>query len=211
MKTTRSSGRVVGFRRWPWSRLWLALCASALFAAGCGKGGGGGSGGGGGESDTPDSLKAVVDGVVKASEAGDVKKAAAMTRGLLPDAAAIKKALRDDAPPDFVKQLDDMIASVPKDDAKVATLFRRGEPSRTQINVWGATTEEIKTYAEGGVAYKEFPGGARRLAEQALRPGVKFYEVELVEPGKEDGMKYHLFFWDGSRWRMLGPAWRGLK
>jgi hypothetical protein len=38
-----------------------------------------------------------------------------------------------------------------------------------------------------------------------------FYEVELLEPGKEYGMKYHLFFWDGKQWTMLGPVWRELQ
>ncbi|HZL71116.1 MAG TPA: hypothetical protein VFC86_01550, partial [Planctomycetota bacterium] len=58
------------------------------------------------------------------------------------------------------------------------------------------------------VAFKEFPGGAKKLAETILRPGVTFYEVEFLEPGKDAGMKFHLFFWDGERWAMLGAAWR---
>jgi len=35
--------------------------------------------------------------------------------------------------------------------------------------------------------------------------------VEISEPGKDKGTKYHLFFWDGASWRMLGPAWRVVK
>ncbi len=46
---------------------------------------------------------------------------------------------------------------------------------------------------------------------QVLRPGVKFYEVEFVAPGSDSGMKFHMFYWDGSAWKMLGPAWRALK
>jgi len=41
--------------------------------------------------------------------------------------------------------------------------------------------------------------------------GLRFYEAEFVAPGEELGMKYHLLFWDGSRWRMLGPIWRMLE
>jgi hypothetical protein len=49
------------------------------------------------------------------------------------------------------------------------------------------------------------------MAEQILRPGMTFYEVEFLEPGKEYGVKYHLFFWDGKQWTMLGPVWRALQ
>ena len=59
--------------------------------------------------------------------------------------------------------------------------------------------------------FRKFPGGARELAASALRPGLTFYEVEFLEPGKDLGMKFHLFAWDGERWAMLGPAWRALK
>jgi hypothetical protein len=38
-----------------------------------------------------------------------------------------------------------------------------------------------------------------------------FYEVEFVPPGKDLGMKFHLFYWDGSQWTMLGPVWRVIK
>ena len=38
-----------------------------------------------------------------------------------------------------------------------------------------------------------------------------FYEVEFLEPGKDAGMKYHLFYWDGKQWSMLGPVWRTLE
>ena len=27
-------------------------------------------------------------------------------------------------------------------------------------------------------------------------------------PGKDSGMKYHLIYWDGRQWMMLGPVWR---
>lgn len=44
-----------------------------------------------------------------------------------------------------------------------------------------------------------------------LKPGLTFYEVEVTEPGKQMGTKFHMFFWDGSAWKMLGPAWRAFK
>ena len=33
---------------------------------------------------------------------------------------------------------------------------------------------------------------------------------ELVIAVAEMGMKYHLFYWDGRQWTMLGPVWRAL-
>jgi hypothetical protein len=144
---------------------------------------------------------------VKAGESGDTKKAAALTRNLIPDEAALKKALKDDAG-ELVKKLADAVKQIPADDAQVAKMMRRGEADRTEIQVHGATTEEI---AAGGDAAKEFPGGAVDAAKTILRPGMKFYELELVKPGEDMGMKYHLFFWDGARWKMLGPVWRSMK
>jgi hypothetical protein len=38
-----------------------------------------------------------------------------------------------------------------------------------------------------------------------------FYEVGFLEPGKDYGVKYHLFYWDGRQWTMLGPLWRALQ
>ena len=163
------------------------------------------------QADTPENLKGLLETIVAANGAGDFKKAATLTRGLVPDATALKVALRDDAPPALADGALKMSQGLPADDAQVAGLIKPGEPGRTQVNVHGATTEEIAKYEQGGVAYAEFPGGAKKLAEAALKPGVKFYEVEFVEPGKDAGMKFHMFYWDGARWRMLGPAWRSLR
>ena len=85
------------------------------------------------------------------------------------------------------------------------------DPARTEIQVHASTTEDLAAYKEGTPAFKEFPGGARKAAETILRPGVTFYELELLEPGKQRGMKYHLLFHDGKQWKMLGPVWRALR
>ncbi len=84
-------------------------------------------------------------------------------------------------------------------------------PAKTQVHVYAATTEEMVEYREGTVTFQQFPGAVKELARTLLRPGMTFYEVEMVEPGKDLGMKYHLFYWDGRRWAMLGPVWRALR
>lgn len=74
-----------------------------------------------------------------------------------------------------------------------------------------ATTEELAAYKPGSVAYNQFPGGAQQLAREVLRPGVTFYEVEVLRPTESAGTRYHLFFYDAGGWGMLGPMWRVLK
>jgi hypothetical protein len=160
------------------SRPSFLLGVVLVLSAACQKSGGGDSLYA--QTDSPENLKGLLETIVASAGAGDHKKAAALTRGLIPDQAALGKALRDDAPPELAEGLLAMGKNLPADDAVVAGLIKPGEPARTQVNVHGATTEEIAAY-------------------------------EGVEPGKDSGMKYHLFFFDGARWRMLGPAWRGLK
>lgn len=192
----------------------LILCAAvALVAVACSKKDGGG-GASSAESDalykqadTPDNLKGLLDTIVKAGESGDTKKAGALTASLIADEAALKKALKDDAG-DALKKLVEANKKFLAEPDKLGGMMKRGEADRTEIQVHGATTEEI---AAGAASAKEFPGGATDAAKAILRPGLKFYEVEFVKPGSDTGMKYHLFFWDGARWKMLGPVWRALK
>jgi hypothetical protein len=188
----------------------LILCAIvALSAVACKKDGGGASSAESDalykQADTPDNLKGLLDTIVKASEGGDTKKSAALTRNLIADEAALKKALKDDAG-DALKKLAEANNKFLGETEKLGQLLRRGEADRTEIQVHGATTEEIATGTT-----KEFPGGAADAAKSILRPGLKFYEVEFVKPGSDTGMKYHMFFWDGAHWKMLGPVWRALK
>jgi hypothetical protein len=140
----------------------------------------------------------------------DTKSAAALLASLFPNEERAKKALRDDIPPetlqkifDYHKQLRSLMGETNLNDL--------ARPEQKIVKVHGATTEEIISYAQGSVAYTEFPGGARRIAGQIFRPGMTFYEVEFLEPGKDYGVKYHLFYWDGRQWTMLGPLWRALQ
>jgi hypothetical protein len=140
----------------------------------------------------------------------DAKSATALLASLFPNEERARKAIRDDVPPetlqkifDYQKQLGSLLG-----ETNIGDLAR---PEQKVVMVHGATTEEIVTYAQGSVAYAEFPGGTRRLAERILRPGMTFYEVEFLEPGKNLGIKYHLFYWDGRQWSMLGPMWRVLQ
>lgn len=159
------------------------------------------------QKDDPDNLVGLLETIVKAAESGDVVKAGALTRGLIPTEAAYRKALKEDVPGAVLGKLVENLKLLPPDDTALADLIHRGDPTQTRINVHGATPEEIQ--AGSTPASGEFPGGAKDRAG-LLRPGLRFYEAEFVAPGEDLGMKFHLFFWDGSQWRMLGPIWRSL-
>jgi len=139
----------------------------------------------------------------------DAKLAVALAASLLPDEERAKKALRDDAPPETLQKILDMYRQLEL--PTEANVERLARPEQTTVMVHGATTEEIARNAEGTVVFAEFPGGAVKIAGQILRPGMTFYEVEFLEPGKQYGMKYHLIYWDGKQWTMLGPVWRALQ
>jgi hypothetical protein len=161
--------------------------------------------------DGADGLKAHFTALQKAIREGDAKTSLAMTKSLLCDEPRLRKAFKEDVDKDLLAKLVEMHKGYGGGpDEKVATAFKV-KPEQTEIQVHGSTVADLAAYAKDGVAFKEFPGGARDLAASALRPGLTFYEVEFLEPGKDQGIKFHLFFWDGERWAMLGPAWRGLK
>ncbi len=160
------------------------------------------------QQNTPENLQAYFTELRRAALAGETPRAAGLIRSLIGDDARARLALRDDAPPAVLDGVRRMAAGM-GDDASVVREFGQ-QPERSQVQVHGASTEEIAAYAQGSVAFNEFPGGARRAAQSVLRPGVRFFEVEVLEPGHDAGTKYHLFFWDGQRWTMLGAVWRSI-
>jgi hypothetical protein len=157
----------------------------------------------------PENLKALLESLHQTIHVDkDGTQGVAVFHSLIPDEARARKALRDDVPPESMRLITGFYRDVVVLEEEADKLAR---PEQTVVEVNAATTEEIASYQKGSVAFSEFPGGARWVAETVLRPGVTFYEVEFLEPGKDDGMKYHLFYWDGEQWTMLGPIWRVLK
>lgn len=149
-------------------------------------------------------LKTLMSQITSARDQGDAKKAALLTKALLPDAERVRTGLAKTAAPADVDKLVATIAPFAGgDESQLAALLAPGNPKRTEIQVHGATAEEI---ANGTTAdAKEFPGFAVAAAKRGmLRAGTTYYEVEFVEPGKDTGMKFHMFFHDGKQWTMLG-------
>jgi hypothetical protein len=160
---------------------------------------------------TPDNLKKLFEKLHQAISSGDEKAALALTTPLLPDEAAVKKGMKDDVPADLLaKSVEFWSKMLPADDSKKAKLFT-ADPANTDVRIHSATTEDILKYEKGSVAFMQFPGGTKRLAELVLRPGMTYHEVVLAKPGAELGMKFHLFYWTGDRWCTLGPLWRVIK
>ena len=189
----------------------LLLAALIVFAvAGCGKDSGTAPGAATGYRADAAGLKSLFGDIQKAIKGGDQKTAAALTRSLLPDKARVMRALKDDAG-EIADKIVAMHQRFAPESEKDAASMLATDGERTEILVHASTTEELIAYENGSPAYMEFPGGARKAAETFLRPGITFYEVELVRPGEERGMKYHLFFHDGKQWTMLGPVWRALR
>jgi hypothetical protein len=141
-----------------------------------------------------------------ACDAKDTAKGRAIVESLIPAVEPLRRVLADNAPADFIEQVVSQMKEIPSDDVKAACLL--SPAGRSEILVHAATTEEIAARSTA-IVTSEFPRGAQKLAP-LLRAGVTFYEVETVEPGADKGTKFHMFFWDGARWRMLGPAWRYL-
>ncbi len=152
-------------------------------------------------------LHALFSDMVAANAAGNIPAAAELLRGLWLDAAAINYAVADEAA--AAKLEEQSLRHSPRSDAEAAALLRL-RPGRPRGRVHTAPPEEIASYQKGTTAASEFPGGARDAARTVLRPGRTFYEVELLAPGADLGSRYHLFFHDGQRWRILGPIWRML-
>jgi len=158
------------------------------------------------QENKPENLKALLEQTHKAlHDKKDTKLAASLFSSLVPDEARLKKALKDGVDADTIKKISDQHKAFAINEQTVVKLAK---PEQTVVKVHAATTEEIMKYEKGTPAFQEFPGGTKRVAELLLRPGTTYYEAEFLEPGKDAGMKFHLFYWDGEHWSMLGPVWR---
>jgi hypothetical protein len=161
------------------------------------------------QKDGADGLKALFEASHAACKSKEFAKGKQIVMSVIPSKEHLKKLFKDDAPADSLDKLAEQFKELPPSDEKAACVF--APEGRTEIRVHASTVEDLVAYKEGTPAFEEFPGGAKKLAETVLKPGNTFYEVEVTEPGKDMGTKYHMFFWDGAQWRMMGPAWRVFK
>lgn len=144
--------------------------------------------------------------LLAAQRGGATEQAAALTRGLLPDAERVRRCVADSAQP---AQLDAIVAQFARvrdgDDRAMASLLAPRDPRRTEVVVHAATGAQLA----GDAAFDEFPGGVREAARRGLlRANATYYQVVVRVPGEALGMKYHMLVHDGTGWTMLGKIWR---
>jgi hypothetical protein len=160
--------------------------------------------------DNPENLKAYFEVIHQTLyQDKNPEKAAALFASLIPDKARLNKALKDEVQPELIPKLLELYQrlGLPSE----GNIHELIQPYKTEVAVYGATTEELAANVEGSPAWEHFAGGARRVAAQALRPGMTFYQVKLTAPGQPHGMSFHLFYWDGQQWAMLGKVWQALR
>ncbi len=138
---------------------------------------------------------------------------AALARELFPDRERLRHAFRpgSDAALDAVCAVFDRIR-LPDDAPEVAWATVIDVPSdRTAVRAHLATAAQLADPMPGTPADREFPGGARDIAQRWLAPDRLFFEVTCRAPGATSGTRFHLIFHDGTSWCMAGPLWRFLK
>ena len=162
------------------------------------------------QENRPENLKALWELILQSYYVkNDPKTAVALLRGVVPDQSRIQKALKDGAAPEVAQ--------------KIAAKFREfGLPTEANlaffllgglgsVTVYGATTEELAAYQEGSAAFKHFPRGAQKAAQQILRPGMIFYQVVVVSSSEQNfHVTYQMLYWDGQQWTMLAKPWEVL-
>ena len=139
--------------------------------------------------------------------AGQLSRANQLGASLLPDENRLRRGLRDDVPPTEIAR----ILELEKDamPPKYEDLYTIFNPDRAAsvVRLYRATTEELISNPRDTAARVCFPKLSHQTAKEKLRPGVTWYIVELALPGADEGFRYHLIFFDGQHWTMLGPIW----
>ncbi len=160
------------------------------------------------KADSPEALKLLAVRLQKGHSQRDAEVVQDVTLGLLPTSEQILAALAPDAPEADRDAVLKLHAGLPKEGQSLLGLLSM-RPEQTEIQVHAATTEQLAGTVPASAGLQEFPGGSVQAAKKGLlRKGMTFYEVEFLEPGKDAGMKFHLFYWTGASWKMLGPVWR---
>ena len=164
-------------------------------------------------------LKLHIANLQNAIKQNDTAKASAITKSLFPSEADLKIAITDK---DAIQKILKMHSRFLKGDDQDLARLLAVDPDQTEISIHGATGKQLanarqskgsprKKEAKSQSAVRQFPGGAIHFAKAVLQPELTYYEVELKAKGKKYGMVFHLFYHNGTEWKMLGPIWRALK
>lgn len=135
---------------------------------------------------------------------GQYARANALGGSLLPDEARLRAGLREGTPEaEVLRILELEKRSLPDDVYKIFA----PDSTASEVRLYRATTEELQNPPKNTAARDVFPKNVKSVAKDLLRPGITWYIVELAVPGQDQGFRYHLHFFDGAHWTMLGPIW----
>lgn len=81
------------------------------------------------------------------------------------------------------------------------------DPARTEVKLYPSTSDDVKSWT--GAAAKDFAEGWKQVAPH-LKPGVKIYRFDFVEPGKSIGMVYEGLVNVNGNWRIFPKPWRAV-
>ncbi len=74
---------------------------------------------------------------------------------------------------------------------------------QTSYLLWSATTEELQDYT-GEARY--FPGGYHEIAI-FMNPGITFYRIKFVQPGRKLGSAYDVLVYANDKWNLIHRPW----
>lgn len=161
--------------------------------------------------DTKEGLEALVSTWKAAHKAGDQAALSKLAADIIPTTADLRGVLKEGPQTDdFLGKFaaKDLKADDPMISSLAGGLFKPKE-GQSEVKVHAATTEELLAYQKGGAAFEEFPGGMKAFAALA-KPKLTWYVVELLEPGKDDGMKFTCFVHAGGRFVFVAKPWRAV-
>jgi hypothetical protein len=87
-------------------------------------------------------------------------------------------------------------------------LVIKGKPGQTQVLVWGADSEELRSWT--GTAAQRFPGGWKDVGAH-VNAKQRLYAFKFVEPGQSLGMAFDGLAKVNGQWRIFPKAWRALR
>jgi len=138
----------------------------------------------------------------------DVKRHIALARALVPDDTALAAAFLPGAvKPDFKKRFD-AFRQRASDDLMALRIFLPMDRAMTRVAVHSIRVEEI---AQGKLDEETEHGkafdGTTVAAPRYLKPELRVHQIVVSDPETGKTQVFHLFFWDGTQWKSLGPFW----
>ncbi len=126
------------------------------------------------------------------------------------DTAALSAALRptsEDYATVYVGEAGKKVESAYNPGWDAGKLHIRPKAGQTELLLWGATSEELKSWT-GNAA--QFPGGYKGLGPH-LKPGVTLYRFKFVKPGEKLGMAFDGLTHVNGHWVIFPKSWSVLR